>query len=678
MSRGNIDVLRVSRKVEPIEKTADDAVLTEVWESMRPKLSDCLKRTLRNVLFFSHATNIQRMTVPLLCREGVSVRVQASTGSGKTLAFLLPVLHRVLRANEESIRRTTLPIRDKKVIGIVLSPSRTLSRQTFIICRQLASGSDHNLKVVTFGDTNKCTPFTDMQKFDKVPNGGGVIVVATPESLLKVLDYCASSNKARQYGHGIEFARREMMFIVDEADVVMDSAYDTVQAILEYVRPEKEVELEGTYTKKMKKKSALKGRATKAVEDRISFGLFGATVTSTESVGRFIKERGLAVADLPQEVAENSIVPVERDEEDNIINEVADVAENPALHHGKIYSVVDTQTTLINLKNNHIFCPAKESLSLFIHLLNKHPRKKHFIFFNNSATLEYVALLLSIISKDPEKSVLWQMTPYCLHSGISEADRSERFQNFLSDEKGILLSTDECAFGIDVREVDYVLHFQPPNDTRVYVHRIGRTGRMGCVGTSTLLLPAEAKDRLDDFIDELHAAFESTEQQCPNIFSAAPLIGNLLAYDENVRTLAMNAACAAMQESAAGQSAVPLSVSLQLLGMDEAFAHQMMQLFHAETGIPVDEDEERRYLKRKREREEEAEEAAAIPTGLTGAPARKKRRPAHLAPAVKESAPAGTKQSSKEAAKRAKMIAMKNAAAVLRKRRGKAQKALAR
>lgn len=53
----------------------------------------------------------------------------------------------------------------------------------------------------------------------------------------------------------------------------------------------------------------------------------------------------------------------------------------------------------------------------------------------------------------------------------------------------ILLCTDIAAFGLDVRDVDYVYHFEPPSTVKTYVHRIGRVGRMGMKGSSYLILP---------------------------------------------------------------------------------------------------------------------------------------------------------------------------------------------
>ena len=536
-SRGDVNVLRVARRTEPIEKSADDAVLTEVWESMRPKLHPCMLKTLRSVLFFSHATNIQRMAVPLFSRAGTSVIVEASTGSGKTLSFLLPVLHRIMHDSEVSVAKTGLPVRTKDIATLVLSPSRTLSRQTFIICRQLVNSAAHNVKIVTWGDTNT-SPDKEMKKFDKIPKGGGTIVVATPQSVLEVLRYCKRNKRA------IRFADNATI-VIDEADVVLDKSYSTVQKVLELIDEGRTVPL--------------------------TFGLFGATVQSTSSVKKFISERGLRSTLPPKAIVAESIVPVERDAQTDAIivqEDSGDVVQDPSIHKGKIYKIEDKSTTLINLRNTHLYAPSSQALTALIYLLNKHPKKKHFIFFNNSETLEYIAAILREVSRSNDYGVLWQVNTHCLHAGVSEVQRSKRFNAFLNDENGILLSTDECAFGIDVREVDYVLHFQPPNDSRVYTHRIGRTGRMGCIGTSVLLLPWESKEALGPFIDEIVSEFNSEEYKIPaGIFNAAPLVANLLAGVDELRALAIEAACVAIAEDET--SSVRLQDKFAILGIGQ-------------------------------------------------------------------------------------------------------------
>ena len=56
----------------------------------------------------------------------------------------------------------------------------------------------------------------------------------------------------------------------------------------------------------------------------------------------------------------------------------------------------------------------------------------------------------------------------------------------------MLLCTDVAARGLDIPDVAWIVQFDPPQDPDVFVHRVGRTARMGRTGHAlTLLLPHE-------------------------------------------------------------------------------------------------------------------------------------------------------------------------------------------
>lgn len=70
--------------------------------------------------------------------------------------------------------------------------------------------------------------------------------------------------------------------------------------------------------------------------------------------------------------------------------------------------------------------------------------------------------------------------------------RTTTFFEFCNAQSGILLSTDVAARGLDIPRVDWIIQFDPPDDPRDYIHRVGRTARAGKVGKSLMfLLPSE-------------------------------------------------------------------------------------------------------------------------------------------------------------------------------------------
>ncbi|MBT8197771.1 MAG: DEAD/DEAH box helicase, partial [Acidimicrobiia bacterium] len=70
-----------------------------------------------------------------------------------------------------------------------------------------------------------------------------------------------------------------------------------------------------------------------------------------------------------------------------------------------------------------------------------------------------------------------------LHGGRSQNQRNRALRSFTDGSVEALIATDVAARGIHVDAVDSVIHFDPPNDHKDYVHRSGRTARAGAGGT---------------------------------------------------------------------------------------------------------------------------------------------------------------------------------------------------
>ncbi len=69
-----------------------------------------------------------------------------------------------------------------------------------------------------------------------------------------------------------------------------------------------------------------------------------------------------------------------------------------------------------------------------------------------------------------------------LHGGLSQGERNQAMGMFRDGELAILVSTNVAARGIDIPEITHVVNYDMPDNVEEYVHRIGRTARMGRQG----------------------------------------------------------------------------------------------------------------------------------------------------------------------------------------------------
>ncbi len=93
--------------------------------------------------------------------------------------------------------------------------------------------------------------------------------------------------------------------------------------------------------------------------------------------------------------------------------------------------------------------------------------------------------------KDLEK---WGCKVGCLHGDLTQAIRTQTWQDFKAGNIQFLIASDVAARGLDSEGLDVVVNYDVPNSSDDYVHRIGRTGRAGKEGKSyTLCLPSDQK-----------------------------------------------------------------------------------------------------------------------------------------------------------------------------------------
>jgi ATP-dependent RNA helicase RhlE len=82
-----------------------------------------------------------------------------------------------------------------------------------------------------------------------------------------------------------------------------------------------------------------------------------------------------------------------------------------------------------------------------------------------------------------------------MHGDMTQGGRERALQRFRSGRVTTLVATDVAARGLDLEAISHVINYDPPEDSKGYVHRVGRTGRAGRSGQgTTLVLPDQQAD----------------------------------------------------------------------------------------------------------------------------------------------------------------------------------------
>lgn len=137
------------------------------------------------------------------------------------------------------------------------------------------------------------------------------------------------------------------------------------------------------------------------------------------------------------------------------------------------------------LKQYYIIAPPKLRLVALSALLldicvYSNINGKVLVFMGTQAMVDYHTELLS--------TVLTNINFYKLHGNMTQVERTDVFKSFRSSANGILLCSDVAARGLDLPSVDWILQYNAPITASDYVHRVGRTARVGNEGSAALFL----------------------------------------------------------------------------------------------------------------------------------------------------------------------------------------------
>ncbi|OXA61192.1 ATP-dependent RNA helicase DDX24 [Folsomia candida] len=175
------------------------------------------------------------------------------------------------------------------------------------------------------------------------------------------------------------------------------------------------------------------------------------------------------------------------------IMEMIGIRENP-----KIVDITSTKGTCETLQEMQINCPANKKDYYMYYFLVKHPGRT-IVFCNSINTVRRLTNLFFLLK-------CGQVLP--LHSEMHQKMRLKNLERFAEDEKSVLIATDVAARGLDISDIQHVVHYEIPKTAESYIHRSGRTARAFKGGIAIVLVePSE--------IGKLKNIFQSLERD-PN------------------------------------------------------------------------------------------------------------------------------------------------------------------
>lgn len=460
-------------------------------------------------LNFTKCTPIQAASVPASLSSKQDVLLRAPTGSGKTLAFLLPVLHQLLESPAPFKR-------NDGTLTLVLSPTKELALQTLKVCQDLLRMTPHLVSGSIAGGEK---PKSEKARIRK----GLHILCATPGRLVYHLEHTAQF-KVGELRH----------LILDEADRLLDMGFEpqvrTISkklAELRTVEPKRALPLQTLL---------VSATLTPGVRSLAGFLLrpdaFWAAPTSSGSPkeGSSKEEEDVSEFAVPASLKQWYCVVPCKDRLPALIAAIVAHAVRPPAD-----AAVCQKKAIVFLSacasvdfHHDLFLDAKWPSLDAARKAPAKPKVLHagggFISVRKDGEDNVDEEASSGEEKDgetPKADRVFEKVPlFKLHGNLTSDERAGYIRDFSKAAGGVLLASDAASRGLDFPQIDWIIQYDPPQRTEEYLHRVGRTARIGRAGNSLLFLqPSEL-----GFIDVLRQYGVDNMQQ----LEVQPMLSALL------------------------------------------------------------------------------------------------------------------------------------------------------
>ncbi|CAK9159238.1 unnamed protein product [Ilex paraguariensis] len=391
--------------------------------------------------------------------------------------------------------------RSDGTLALVLVPTHELCMQVYGILQKLLHRFHWIVPGYIMGGENRSKEKARLRK-------GISILVATPGRLLDHLQKTSS------------FVRTKLRWIIfDEADRILELGYGkAIKEILDILgsRQNMSVKKEGNKISRTPEAQMQNLLLSATLNEKVNH-LAQISLENPVMIG-LDKEKMLTKPSYEHTGSLGSERIVELEHSGNVLSSSNDEYKLPPQLVQR-YVKVPCGSRLVGL------------LSILKNLFEREASQKVVAFFSTCDAVDFHYSLLSEFQWSPTsqseaelRQLFIQYKIYRLHGNMKHEDRRTTFHAFTTEKSALLLSTDVAARGLDFPKVRCIIQYDSPGEATEYVHRVGRTARLGEKGDSLLFLQPVEIDYLQDL--EKHGV-SLTEYPLLKLLDSFPLYGRM-------------------------------------------------------------------------------------------------------------------------------------------------------
>jgi ATP-dependent RNA helicase RhlE len=183
---------------------------------------------------------------------------------------------------------------------------------------------------------------------------------------------------------------------------------------------------------------------------------------------------------------------------DGDVGRIASVFTRNAIRH----EVVSDSKTAEMIDHRFVPVDPHDRVDKLIELLHEEERELALVFVRTKRGAD--RLVKQLKAKDVNASAM--------HGDMPQQARERALKRFEEGKVDVLIATDVAARGLDLYAITHVINYDPPEDDKGYVHRVGRTARAGRSGISITLVSAEQQGDVSRMAARLDLSDEFQEE----------------------------------------------------------------------------------------------------------------------------------------------------------------------